>query len=283
MTEISRSVVSRGASERRPMTKAGIAGMACAAEEIFTIAETLTYDEWHTPSAASGWSVGDVICHVGCLLELLQAAVRGDSLPDSRIEALNDTQVAQRRHWEPARVLDYVHTQLDSALPVFTTLQDEPLASVQTPMLDLGSYALRAIPDMFTFDMTTHLRYDILSPRGPITRDLPPLDDVRLAPSVSWLLGGIPQMQPELVHHLSAPLALRLTGAAAQDVFISADEDVITVRPLDCAAINPAATLTSTTPDFLAWSTTRLPWQQLVSIDGNTTVAAAFLDALNLI
>lgn len=28
--------------------------------------------------------------------------------------------------------------------------------------------------DMFTFDMTTHLRYDILSPRGPITRDLRP-------------------------------------------------------------------------------------------------------------
>jgi hypothetical protein len=265
------------------MSKAGIAGMGCAADDIFTIAENLTHNEWHTPSAASAWSVGDVICHIGCLLELLQAAVRGESLPDSGIEALNDTQVAQRRDWQPARVLDYVHTQLASALPVFTALQDEPLASVDTPMLDLGSYPLHAIADMFTFDMTTHLRYDILSPRGPIARALPPPDDVRLAPSVSWLLGGIPQMQPKLVRHLTAPLALRLTGPAAQELLISADGDLITVRPLDRAATNAAATLTSTTEDFLAWSTTRLPWRRLVSIDGDTTAAAAFLDALNLI
>jgi uncharacterized protein (TIGR03083 family) len=156
------------------MSKAGIAGMGRAAADLFTIAENLTDDEWHTPSAASGWSVGDVICHIGCLLELLQVAVRGDSLPDSGIEALNDAQVAQRRDWQPARVLDYVDTQLDSALPVFTALQDEPLASVHTAMLDLGSYPLHAIADMFTFDMTTHLRYDILSPRGPIARALPP-------------------------------------------------------------------------------------------------------------
>ena len=43
-------------------------------------------------------------------------------------------------------------------------------------MLDLGTYPLHAIADMFTFDMTTHLRDDILAPRGPITRDLAPLD-----------------------------------------------------------------------------------------------------------
>src|SRR6201998_560345 len=282
MTEISRSVVSRGASERRPMTKAGIAGMACAAEDIFTIAETLTYDEWHTPSAASGWSVGDVICHVGCLLELLQAAVRGDSLPDSRIEALNDTQVAQRRDWEPARVLDYVHTQLASALPVFTALQDEPLASVHTPMLDLGSYPLHAIADMFTFDMTTHLRYDILSPRGPITRALPPPDDVRLAPSVSWLLGGIPKMQADLASHLIAPLALRLTGPAAANILISTEASIITVTPLR-PSDKPTATLTSTTADFLGWSTTRLPWRALVDVAGDDKVAGEFLDAINLI
>jgi virulence-associated protein VagC len=76
---------------------------------------------------------------------------------------------------------------------------------------------------------------------------------------------------------------LRLTGPAAQEVLISADGDLITVQPLDRAATNAAATLTSTTEDFLAWSTTRLPWRRFVSIDGDTTAAAAFLDALNLI
>jgi virulence-associated protein VagC len=78
-------------------------------------------------------------------------------------------------------------------------------------------------------------------------------------------------------------LALHLTGPGAREVLITADEDAITVQPLGAAATNAAAALTSTSEDFLAWSTTRLPWRQLVSIDGDQVVAAEFLDALNLI
>ena len=78
-------------------------------------------------------------------------------------------------------------------------------------------------------------------------------------------------------------MALHLTGPGAQEVLISADADAITVQPLASAANNAAATLTSTSEDFLAWSTTRLPWRQLVSIEGDRTIAADFLDALNLI
>jgi hypothetical protein len=44
-----------------------------------------------------------------------------------------------------------------------------------------------------------------------------------------------------------------------------------------------AATIVSTTEAFLAWSTTRLPWNNLVRIDGATHAAAEFLDAINLI
>jgi effector-binding domain-containing protein len=65
-------------------------------------------------------------------------------------------------------------------------------------MLDLGSYPLHSIVDMFTFDLTTHLRYDILTLRGPVDRQLPPLAEAQLVPAVSWLLGGIPKMQPDL-------------------------------------------------------------------------------------
>ena len=265
------------------MSYAGIIGMRSAGEDIVTVSSGLTEHEWQTPSAAAGWTVHDVVIHVGALLELLQAAVGGEAAPDLGIEAINDAVVAQRRDWDPARTVDNLNKQLTQALPVFSSLQEEPTASTQTPMVDLGTYPLHAIADMFTFDMTTHLRYDILAPRGPITRELPPLDDVRLTPSVSWLLGGIPKMQPTLAGHLTAPLALRLTGPAAQEVLISPDADAITVRPLDSAADKAAATLTSTSEDFLAWSTTRLPWRQLVSIEGDRTVAADFLDALNLI
>ena len=264
------------------MSRAGIAGMRSAAGDLVDIGQGLDDNEWQTPSAAAGWSVHDVFSHVGCLLEVLQAAVRGETMPDSGIESLNDAMVAERRDWDNLRILDNVQKQFEQAVAMFIPLQDEPMASVETPMLDLGTYPLHAIADMFTFDMTTHLRYDILAPRGPITRQLPPLDEVCLGPSVAWLLGGIPKMQADLASHLIAPLALRLTGPAATNVLISTEAGIITVNPRQ-SADQPAATVTSTTADFLAWSTTRLPWRALVTVDGDQNVAGEFLDALNLI
>ena len=39
-------------------------------------------------------------------------------------------------------------------------------------MLGRGSYLLHSIANLFTFDLTTRLRYDILTPRGPVDRHL---------------------------------------------------------------------------------------------------------------
>jgi hypothetical protein len=68
-----------------------------------------------------------------------------------------------------------------------------------------GGWSVRdVVVDMFTFDLTTHLRFDILTPRGPVDRHLPSLGEAQLVPAVSWLLGGIPKMQPDLPHHKDA-------------------------------------------------------------------------------
>lgn len=264
------------------MSLAGISGMRSAAGDLIEIAASLNEGKWQTPSAAAGWSVQDVVSHVGCLLELPQAVVRGEALPNSGIEPLNEVMVAGRRDWDAARTLDNVQKQLNQAITLFIPLQEPPMASVETQMFDLGAYPLHAIADMFTFDMTTHLRYDILAPRGPINRQLPPLDEARLGPSVSWLLGGIPKMQPNLAGHLTAPLALHLTGLGARNVLISAQAGAIFVDPPQ-SADQAAATLTSITTDFLGWSTTRLPWRPPVTIEGDQSAAATFLHAINLI
>ncbi len=264
------------------MSVTGISGMRAAAGDLIEVARSLNDAEWQTPSAATGWSVHDVVSHVGCLLELLQSAVGGEALPDSGIERLNEVMVAGRRGWDTARTLNNVEKQLEQAITLFTPLQEPSMASVETPMLDLGTYPLHAVTDMFTFDMTTHLRYDILAPRGPINRQLPPLDETRLGPSVSWLLGGIAKMQPNLAGHLTEPLALHLTGPGARDVVIRAQAGTIFVDPLH-SSDEAAATLTSTTGDFLAWSTARLPWRTLVTIAGDQSAGTTFLDAINLI
>jgi Mycothiol maleylpyruvate isomerase N-terminal domain len=71
--------------------------------DLMEVARSLNEGEWHTPSAAVGWSVQDVVSHVGCLPELLQPAVRGEAVPDSGIEPLNEVMVAGRRDWDTAR------------------------------------------------------------------------------------------------------------------------------------------------------------------------------------
>jgi Mycothiol maleylpyruvate isomerase N-terminal domain len=64
------------------MSHAGIIGMRSAGEDLVTVSSGLTEHEWQAPSAAAGWTVHDVVIHVGALLELLQAAVGGEAAPD---------------------------------------------------------------------------------------------------------------------------------------------------------------------------------------------------------
>lgn len=265
------------------MSRAGITGMRRAAQDLISVAETFTDHDWQTPSAASGWSVQDVVTHVGCLLGDLVAAVNHQPLPDVGIEKLNDIQVAEQRDHTGAETITILKQQLDQALAAFEPLQDEPAASAETQMLDLGSYPLHAIADMFTFDITTHLRYDILAPRGPINRDVPLLDEVVLGPSMAWLEGGLPKMQPELIAAIGGPLRLELTGPAARDLVVGVMDGALTVTPTTNACANVVATMSSTTADFLAWSTRRVDWRNTVSVAGDHVAAQRFLNTVNLV
>jgi uncharacterized protein (TIGR03083 family) len=268
------------------MSHQGIEAMTLAGNDILTVADTLNPGDWTTPSAAQGWTIKDVVTHLGELTAMLIAAVQG-AVPDpempTEVERLNDQLVARRANWTPQEAVESFRTLLDTGTTTFGALQDGPAATSEAPLVDLGTYPLHAIADMFAFDYSTHLRWDVLSPRGPLHRDLPPLDAARLTPAISWLLGGIPQMQPGLASHLSSPIQLTLTGPAARTAMLSINNAtgriVIDQRP-DGAA---AAEVISTTNDFLAWSTQRIPWHEAVTVDGDTTVAADFLNHLNLV
>jgi hypothetical protein len=146
------------------MSKQGMIGMDLAAREMLDVGATLADEQWHLPSGAEGWSAKDVVAHAGCLMALLVAAV------------------AQKRGLDGAETMAFVRSELATALETFASLQEEPLASTTTQMADLGTYPLHAIADMFTFDITTHLRYDIVNPRGPIEVNLRSLDERQLGP-----------------------------------------------------------------------------------------------------
>jgi hypothetical protein len=44
-----------------------------------------------------------------------------------------------------------------------------------------------------------------------------------------------------------------------------------------------AATVRSTDHDFAMWGTKRMPWRELVTIDGDEAYAATVLDAMNIV
>ncbi|MEN4479767.1 maleylpyruvate isomerase N-terminal domain-containing protein [Mycolicibacterium cosmeticum] len=265
------------------MSDAGIRGMRAAGEDALALAAALTTEQWSLESAATGWSVKDVYLHIGALLALLQAAVNGAEVPPVGIEPLNNRIVAQRRDWSVNQATDFLREQLDSATQTFEPLQDEPAASTAVPLLDLGTYPLHSIADMFAFDISTHIRLDVTSPRGPVEAVLPALDETRLAPAVSWLIGGLQQMQAELKSAILKPISLHLTGPAARTIQISRSTDAVVVNEPPSSVEQSAVTLTSTTADFLAWSTRRLAWTNVVQVDGDHAVAATFLDTVNLI
>ncbi|MFE4962711.1 maleylpyruvate isomerase N-terminal domain-containing protein [Streptomyces sp. NPDC056660] len=267
------------------MTVAGMKGFRLATQDLLLVASTLDDVGWNQPSGAEGWRVKDVFSHAGQLISLLVSAVQGTLRypdPPLGIEQLNEVLVGAAGEQTPAATVDFLRVQSELAFPVFDSLQDEPLASSTAQLLDLGVYELHAIPDMFSFDFATHLRFDLLGPRGPLDADVPPMDEDRMEPSVHWLLGGIPKMQPDLHRSLLAPLALVLTGPASTHVVLHRVGDTILVED-PATAPAPAAQVTSSTLDFLAWSTTRIPWREGTEVLGDTSAAAAFLDKLNLI
>lgn len=265
------------------MSKEGMAGFRTTLSDVTAVLRSLDDSEWRAASAAAGWTVKDVATHMGDLIGILVAGIRGELHTDLGIEQLNDAHVAAKSAWSPEQVMADLAEQSEAALPLFESLQEGPTASTESQLLDLGMYPVHAIVDMFSFDFYDHLRWDILAPRGPLSgHHVPAPDEVRLKPAVGWLLGGVPKMQPRLRSSLGKPLTLVLTGPGGGTWSIDPGDTAITVTPAGRDAAG-AAVIESTTDEFTAWSTTRLPWREHVTITGDEQAAAAFLDALNLI
>jgi uncharacterized protein (TIGR03083 family) len=265
------------------MSNEGMAGMRATMGDVSALIRSLDGSEWTAPSAAAGWTVKDVFTHFGDLLGILTSAIQGELNTDLGIERLNDVNVAAKSAWSPGQVIADLEQHASVVFPMLEALQKEPYASTQAQLLDLGSYPENAIPDMFAFDFYTHLRWDVLAPRGPLTgHDVPEPDEVRLKPAVGWLLGGIPEMQAGLRDSLAKPVMLVLTGPGGGAWQLDPGTALITVTPADPGVL-AAARIESTTHAFTAWGSTRLPWREHATVTGDEQTAATFLDALNLV
>jgi uncharacterized protein (TIGR03083 family) len=264
------------------MSQLGVEGLRAERDATLTIAKSLTDDEWNLPSDCDGWAVRDVIAHMA---SVLHGVADPSMMPDlsAGTEPGMEAPVAERRSWTIADVLAEFETYSAQVADLGATLQDPPMAETMLPMGDLGTHPMAIMPSTFLFDNYCHLRNDILQPNGPIDRSEPPRDEKRLAPTIEWMLAGLPWMCAEQLTFVDRPIALTLTGVGGGTWSIGPGGDDGRVLVTDGAASDAVATVTSDSHDFVVWGTQRRPWPSLTSVSGDTEYAGRILDVFKII
>jgi uncharacterized protein (TIGR03083 family) len=248
------------------MTTAAVNALRADHAALGSLAETFTAEDWNAPSACEGWAVRDVLGH---MTQLWRQVVDPASLPpgdpsgssertqDRWVEALRDQPVGEL-------LADY-RTLGEQALVGLEGLQG---VEDTMDLGDLGTHPMHLIANAFAFDHYTHIRVDLLAPGGPLDRPAPPVTEDHLAAAADWILAGIPQMSPEAAVE---PIDLELTGAGGRTA---------RVGPAEGDAV---ATVTSSIPDLVLWSTGRRPWRDLdVKVTGDEDAGTRFLDKVHV-
>jgi hypothetical protein len=119
----------------------------------------------------------------------------------------------------------------------------------EVPLGDLGTYHVSLLPNAFSFDHFTHIRADLFSPRGPLTTEPPPADQLRLDPALDWIAAALPQQNSEVTEELGGAVDLVVEGPAARTISVGSGDTVAEVRSDGLA--------------FVRWITQRGTWEDL--------------------
>ncbi len=217
-------------------------------EALLDICARLGDSEWKADSGCPGWSVQDVVAHMGALFWML---VDPSTVPDAGgrpTEQANEVHVGARRTWSAEQVVEDYRTVSSQAIGQLAELQTQDF---EVPLGDLGTYHASLLPNAFAFDHYTHIRADLFPPRGPLSDTPPDSDELRLAPAIDWIAAALPQQNPLVRAALDqvGAAALHVVGEAGQVIEVGSGPTV--------------ATVTSDGPAFIRWVTQRGTWEQL--------------------
>ena len=199
--------------------------------------------DWQAGSGCAGWSVQDVVAHMAALYWLV---VDPTKLPDVTGLATEDAQevyVAGRRSLSPAEVVADYEAVSAAALPVLASLDGQ---TFELPLGDLGTYQATVVPTAYSFDHFVHIRMDLFPPRGPLTGEPPPSDELRLAPTLAWVAAALPQQSAEVLATLPGSITFDLSGPAA--------------RRITAGSGDPLGEVSLPAPDFIRAITRRTNW-----------------------
>lgn len=223
---------------------AAIEGIMTDRAALLRICADLTPADWAAPSGCHGWSVKDLVAHLGALFWALVDASR---LPDTAglpTEKAQDACVAARRDMSgPAVLADYAEVSM-AALPRLVSLAG---LNMMTPLGDLGTYPASLLPAAFSFDHFVHIRADLFRPRGPLAERPLQTDKCRLDPVLDWIEAALPQQNPAVAENCR--LELQITGPAVRVIAVGTGQAM--------------ATVSSDAGAFVRWVTQRGCWEEL--------------------
>src|SRR5258708_10866454 len=212
---------------------------------LLEICAGLTDADWKAESGCAGWSVQDVVAHLGTMSWLV---VDHSKLPGAGglpTERAQDVYVEARGSLGPAQVLDDYESVSAAGIEGLTGLESQDF---ELALEDFGTYPAWVLPNAYCFDHYTHIRADLFAPRGPLTGQPPPSDERRLAPAVKWIATALPPQNADLLASLTRAVAIQVRGPAGRTIRFGWGE--------------PAAWLTCAPPSLARWITQRATWEE---------------------
>lgn len=245
--------------------------------DVLRFCDALSPADWRMDSRAAGWSVTDVLAHLGSSCHALFSPAGLRIMRADSVERSNDELVDARRDRTPAQVFSEYRRWsrvLGATIPVMT---GTPLARLAVPLAELGSFPLRLLPSASVFDQHTHLSYDIAPALGRRAADA---DANRMAAVLEWMMAVLSnQLAAAAPVWFDQPLSITLTGPGGGSWCVSNTGAVVPANgPSGVSRISAAAT------EFPEWGTRRASWRDRdVRIDGDLDYGTAFLDWVNIV
>lgn len=226
------------------MTSDAIEAVRADRAALLEICGALTAEDWRAESGCPGWSVQDLVAHLGTTFWSLVDPSRVPDTTGLPMERAQDACVESRREWDAAKVLaDYEEV----SIVALDRLADLAGLDLEVPLGDAGTYPASALPSAFSFDHYTHIRADLFGPRGPLSGPPPPSDELRIGPTLDWIATALPQQNASAAVMGSFELQILGTGA----------------RTISFGSGQARATISSDAPSFVRWVTQRGSWAEL--------------------
>lgn len=243
---------------------------------------TLTPQEWALPSAAEGWTVKDVVAHMGAASKGFFTPWVVGLLVNNDIERHNDRDVEKRRDWDHERVFAEYEKWSSPAGKLLTLLQKPGARSIKLRLAEAGNYPAGLFASAITFDTGLHLRYDIAKAVG---REAPPRSPEAVRVSAEWMMRGVPAMSKDALTWLDRAVELQLTGDGGCTWTVNPAGKKGRVSVEEGATGAAAVILTGPAATFPVWGTGRESWREhdVTVKSGDEELGARFLDAVRII